>query len=148
VDEAENRLHTEKASRADRALMGRFEDRSRCARHLRRSSRKTRNVAVVVEDHNPEGPTSTGCSTIPCTACTDRDLQASLEDFGDPPFRARDQDHCPPRARALPGIDEARLDARLREHGLEAIMIASAVVGAVVVVLFFVGPGKEQGRPG
>src|SRR4029079_5425853 len=58
--------------------------------------------------------------------------------------RAGDPDHRPPRARPLLRHRRgAARRARVRVNtALEAIAIASAVVGAAVIVLFFVGPWR------
>ena len=89
-DQAENRLHTrEGPARPDRALMGGFEEHVRAALDSLppELARGLENVAVVVEERNPEEPDLYGLFDEPeyLPARISIYRQPLLEDFGDDP---------------------------------------------------------------
>ena len=142
--------HREGPARPDRALMGGFEEHVRAALDSLppELARGLENVAVVVEERNPEEPDLYGLFDEPeyLPARISIYRRPLLEDFGDDPAaaRARDPGHRPPRARPLlrPRRGPSGRAGIRVNTALEAIAIASAVVGAAVIVLFFVGPWR------
>ncbi len=121
--------------------MGRFEHHVRAALDSLppEIARGLENVAVVVEEQNPEEPDLYGLFDeppyLPARIAIYR--RPLVEDFGDDPaaLERRDPDHRPPRARPL--LRDRRgppRRARLRVNDvLIGIAIASAVAGAIVV---------------
>ena len=143
--------HREGAARADRALMGGFEEHVRAALdslppELARRTRERRGRRRGAR--TPRSPTCTASSTsaeylpaqdldLPPTAARGLRRRSGRARAGDP-------DHRPPRARPLLRHrrgPSGRAGVRVNT-ALEAIAIASAVVGAAVIVLFFVGPWR------
>ena len=108
-------------------------------------ARGLENVAVVVEDENPEEPDLLGLfEEHPYMPAKISIYRLPLEEsFPDPrELERRDPHHRPPRARALLRDRRGpprRARLRLMVTLLNAVAIAAAVVGAGVIVWYFLG---------
>ena len=116
-------------------------------------ARGLENVAVVVEDEDPESPEILGIfsgyprgETMPSGALPAKIViyRRPLEAYVPGSRRAAppDPNHRPPRARALLRIRRGparRPRLRIVDLALNAIAIAAAIVGGIVILLFFFG---------
>ncbi len=119
-------------------------------------ARELENVAVVVEDEDPDGRGILGSfsgyprgQTMPSGALPAkiviyrRPLEAAFPDPDE--LRRQIRDHRSPRARALLRVRRGparRARLRLVNLALNVLAIVAGIVGAIVIVLFFFG-GRE-----